>query len=128
MQLNFFFAPVTRATKAPATKRVVATAGAAKPPGPAPQPLSVAAQLNSGVKVAFPKNTNAIRVAFGSKTVVILKADADTLKGAGVATTVEFGTVKNDAKGHPNRKNFEAWTAPVNNDDPLAGTLALSLQ
>lgn len=73
-----------------------------------PQALSIAEQLNRGTKVDFPKNANAIRVAIGSKTTVILKADADTLKGAGVATAVEFGMVRNDSKGHPIRKGFEA--------------------
>lgn len=73
-----------------------------------PAALSIAEALNLGNKVEFPKNANAIRITIGSKTTVILKADADTLKGAGVATAVEFGTVKNDAKGHPIRKGFEA--------------------
>ena len=79
-----------------------------------PQPLSIAEQLNLGTKVEFPKNTNAIRITIGGKTTVILKVDADTLKGAGVATVVEFGTVKNDAKGHPIRREFERLTANSN--------------
>ena len=101
MQLSFPFGPVSRATRARATK-------------PAPlrvEGLTVAEALNRGTKVDFPKNANAVRVAFGRKTTVILKADADTLKGAGVATMVEFGTVKNDRKGHPLRKNFEGLAA-----------------
>ena len=40
---------------------------------------------------------------------MVLKADADTLKGVGVATAVEFGIVRNDSKGHPLRNEF----APV---------------
>ena len=98
---------------------------------PAPKGLTVAEQLNRGIKVAFPKNANAIRVTIGSKTIVILKADADTLKGAGVATAVEFGTVRNDAKGHPVRKDFEALattqSAKIVNAGPLSGgTLILA--
>ncbi len=73
-----------------------------------PPALSIAEQLNRGDKVEFPKDANAIRITIGNKITVILKPDADTLKGAGVATAVEFGTVKNDAKGHPIRKGFEA--------------------
>ena len=76
-----------------------------------PAALSIAEQLNRGSKVDFPKNANAIRVTIGSKVTVILKADADTLKGAGVATAVEFGTVRNDTKGHPIRKGFEVLSA-----------------
>lgn len=68
---------------------------------------SVAEQLNRGGKVAFPKEANAIRVTIAGKTTVVLKADADTLKGAGLATAVEFGVVRNDSKGHPLRKEFE---------------------
>ena len=98
MQLSFPFAPLPRATRAPVAK-------------PATEALTVAEALNRGCRVAFPKNTNAVRVTIGSKTTVILKADADTLKGAGVATVVEFGTVKNDSKGHPIRKNFETLAA-----------------
>ena len=115
MQLNFPFAPVARASQAPATKpaskRAAATADAGRAPLPGPPELPVAEQLNRGIKVAFPKDTNAIRVTIDSKTIVILKADADILKGVGVATAVEFGTVKNDAKGHPIRKDFESVTA-----------------
>jgi hypothetical protein len=73
-----------------------------------PAPVSIAEQLNLGKQVQFPKNANAIRVTIGNKTTVILKPDVDTLKGVGVATAVEFGSVKNDAKGHPIRKGFEA--------------------
>ncbi len=69
---------------------------------------SLAEALNRGLKVEFPANANALRVAFGSKSTVVLKADADTLKGVGVATAVEFGIVKNDAKGHPKRHEFVA--------------------
>ena len=36
--------------------------------------------------------------------------DADMLKGAGVATVIDFGTVKNDTKGHPVRKEFTVLT------------------
>src|SRR5690242_11736948 len=101
MQLSFPFAPVPRAAAAPAIK----------PAAPRVEGLSMAEALNRGCKVEFPKNANAVRVTYGSKTTVILKADADTLKGAGVATAVEFGTVKNDAKGHPIRKGFAAVVA-----------------
>ena len=101
MQLTFQFAPATRAVKAPV----------AEPTTAAPEAVTVAEALNLGSKVAFPKNANAIRVTIGTKTVVILKADADTLKGAGVATMIEFGTVRNDSKGHPIRKGFEALAA-----------------
>ena len=105
-QLDFFIAPVTRAIKAPPVKRVESTV-ATKPQLPTPKGLAVAEQLHRGIKIIFPPNANAIRVTIGHKTVVILKADVDTLKGAGVATAVEFGTVKNDAKGHPIRKDFK---------------------
>ena len=111
LQLDFFIAQVPRAPNAPVTKRVGATAGSTKLQTPPPQGLTVAEQLNRGIKVAFPKDANAIRVTIGTKTIVILKADADTLQGAGIATAVEFGTVKNDAKGHPIRKDFESVTA-----------------
>jgi hypothetical protein len=76
-----------------------------------PPPPSVAEQLHCGGKVEFPMAANAIRVTIDGKTAVILKADADTLKGAGVATTVEFGMVRNDSKGHPLRKEFQAVPA-----------------
>jgi len=110
LQLDFFIAPVARATNAPPVRRVGAT-GSCKLQTPPPQGLTVAEQLNRGIKIAFPKDANAIRVTIGSKTTVIIKADADTLKGAGIATAVEFGTVKNDSKGHPIRKNFEVLAA-----------------
>ena len=97
-QLSFPFAPAPRATRARATKPATMRVDG----------LNIAEALNRGSKVDFPKNANAIRVTIGSKTTVILKVDADTLKGAGVATAVEFGTVKNDAKGHPVRKGFSA--------------------
>jgi tRNA threonylcarbamoyladenosine modification (KEOPS) complex Pcc1 subunit len=35
--------------------------------------------LNLGSKVEFTKNANAIRITIGSRTIVILKADTDTL-------------------------------------------------
>ena len=95
MQQSFAFAPLNGATKAPATKL-------------APQALAAAVALDRGTKVEFPKNANAVRVVIGNKTTVILKPDADTLKGVGVATAVEFGIVKNDSKGHPIRKEFTA--------------------
>ncbi len=117
MQLSFPFGPVPRAAKAPATKPAIVQV----------QRLTVAEALNRGTKVDFPKNANAVRVTIGSKTIVILKADADTLKGAGVATAVEFGTVKNDAKGHPIRKGFAALKA-VNDGNLVEGMLVLSLQ
>ena len=115
MQLDFFLAPDPRVSKGPATqpatKRVVSASGVGKLPTPAAPGLTVAELLNRGDKVEFPKNANAVRATIGSKTIVILKADADTLKGAGVATTVEFGTVRNDAKGHPVRKDFAVLVA-----------------
>ena len=123
-QLDFFIAPVARATKAPSAKRVQVQIKQQSPP---PQGLTIAEMLNRGIKVAFPKDANAIRVTLGTKTTVILKADADTLKGAGIATAVEFGTVKNDSKGHPVRKNFEPLTA-ANDGNLSEGTLVLSLQ
>ena len=117
MQLDLFITPVPRAIHAPATqrgpRRMAGVPSADKMPPPVPQ-LTVAEMLNRGSKVEFPKNANAIRVTIGSKTIVILKADADTLKGVGVAQTVEFGTVRNDAKGHPIRKDFALVAA-----DPL---------
>ena len=125
LQLDFFIAPVTRAAKAPSVKRVAVT-GSGKLQMPAPQGLTVAEMLNRGIKVAFPKDANAIRIALGTKTTVILKADADTLTGAGVATAVEFGAVRNDAKGHPVRKNFEPLAA-VNDANRSEGALMLSL-
>jgi hypothetical protein len=120
MQQSFAFAPLTGATKTPATKL-------------APQALAVAVALDRGSKVEFPKNANAVRVVIDNKTTVILKPDADTLKGVGVATAVEFGIVKNDAKGHPIRKEFTALAAVtpkktkpaklrlVNDGKPLGG-------
>ena len=98
MQLDFAFTPLIPAAKVPASKL-------------APQVLAVAVALDRGSKIEFPKNANAVRVSIGNKTTVILKADADTLKGVGIATAVEFGIVKNDAKGHPIRKEFETLTA-----------------
>ena len=135
MQLDFFAAPVPRATQAPATKNTglssAAVTGAGKGLPPAAPGLTVAEMLNLGSKVEFPKNTNAIRVTIGNKTIVILKADADTLKGVGVAQAVEFGTVRNDAKGHPVRKEFEVWAttqSPKNVNDGVGsgGTLILA--
>ena len=110
-QLDFFIATVPLAIKAPAKKRGGTAAGTATLQTPVPTGLTVAEQLNRGLKVAFPKDANAIRVTIGGKTTVILKADVDTLKGAGLATAVEFGLVKNDAKGHPIRKDFKALAA-----------------
>ena len=114
MQLDLFITPVPRAIHAPVTQRgprpVAVVPGADKLPLPAVPPLTVAEMLNRGSKVEFPKNANAIRVTIGNKTTVILKMDADTLKGAGVATVINFGTVKNDAKGHPIRKDFAVLT------------------
>ena len=117
MQLSFPFAPVPRAIKARVTKPTTIRV----------EELTVAEALNRGAKVDFPKSANAVRVTIGSKTIVILKADTDTLKGAGVATVVEFGTIKNDAKGHPIRKGFAAWEA-VNDGNLVEGELVLSLQ
>ena len=111
IQLDFFLAPISRTSKAPVTKRAEATSAVGKLQMPAPKGLTVAEQFNRGIKVAFPKNANAIRVTIGNKTTVILKMDADTLKGAGVATVIDFGTVKNDAKGHPIRKDFAVLTS-----------------
>ena len=110
-QLDFFIAPVACAPKAPATKRSAAATSTGKLQTPVPQGLTIAAMLNRGIKITFPKDANAIRVTIGGKTIVILKADVDTLKSAGLATTIEFGLVKNDAKGHPIRKDFKAVAA-----------------
>ena len=115
MQLDLFIAPADRAIQAPPSKPAPQRAAAGAGIGqltPAAAQLPVAEMLHQGSKVEFPKNSNAIRVTIGNKTIVILKADADTLKGVGVATKVEFGTVRNDAKGHPIRKDFEVWVAP----------------
>jgi len=130
MQLDFFITPVPPATQR-GPRRVAVVPGADKLPPAAIPPLTVAEMLNRGSKVEFPKNANAIRVTIGSKTIVILKADADTLKGVGVAQAVEFGTVRNDAKGHPVRKDFEALattqSAKVVNEGELSGgTLILA--
>ena len=125
-QLDFFLAQVSCAPKAQVTKRRE-TAGAGKLQPPAPQVLTIAEQLNRGIKVAFPKEANAVRVTIGGKMTVILKTDADTLKGAGVATAVEFGIVKNDAKGHPIRKGFETLPA-VNAVNSVEKVLVLTLQ
>lgn len=125
MQLDFFMAPVLRPTKAPAAKPAIKPVAGATDAGKLPTPkapqLTLAELLNQGSKVEFPKNANAIRVTIGSKTIVILKADADTLKGAGVATRVEFGTVRNDAKGHPIRKDFSLLVAAPVQDAGLFG-------
>ncbi len=129
MQLYFFLAPDTKVIKVPVinptTKRVVIASGADKLPTPASTGLTVAELLNRGSKVEFPKTANAIRVTIGSKTIVILKADADTLKGVGVATMVEFGTVRNDAKGHPIRKDFAVVVAPPFHGGVLFGEAQL---
>ncbi len=93
MQLTFSFASAPWAT----------SLQAAEPGGGA---LTVAEGLHQGRKVAFPKDANAVRVTIDGKTAVVLKQDADTLKGVGVATEVAFGTVKNDARGHPVWKSF----------------------
>ena len=69
--------------------------------------LSVAEALHQGARFAFPKSANAVRVTIAGKSAVILKADTDTLRGVGVADQVEFGVVKNDAKGHPVLKSFQ---------------------
>lgn len=98
MQLSFPFVSAPRTATAPATKSAALRLAT----------LRIAIALDRGNKVAFPKNANAIRVTFGNKATVILKTDADTLKGVGVATAVEFGTVKNDSKGHPVRQGFAA--------------------
>src|ERR1017187_5190536 len=98
MQLSFPFAPVSRANKAPVTKPATTRV----------EGLTVAEALNRGTKVDFPKNANAVRVTIDRKSIVLLKADVDTLKGAGIATLIEFWTVKNDAKGHPIHKGFAA--------------------
>jgi len=130
MQLDFFITPVPPATHH-GPRRGAVIPGADKLPPAAVPALTVAEMLNRGGKVEFPKNANALRATIGSKTIVILKADADTLKGVGVATTVEFGIVRNDAKGHPVRKDFEALattqSAKVVNDGELSGgTLILA--
>ena len=109
---------LTRATKTPATKpaEVAKPAEAGKLPTltPAPKPLTVAELLNAGKPIEFPKGSNAICATFlGKGKAVILKADVDTLKGVGIATDVEFGAVKNDAKGQPMRDKFEALTSAV---------------
>ena len=117
MQLSFPFAPVPRVAQARATKPATLRV----------EGLSLAETLHRGIKVDFPKYANAVRVTIGGKTTVILKADADTLKGAGVATAVEFGTVRYDAKGHPVRKGFAAL-ATINARNPVERALVLSLQ
>ena len=75
--------------------------------------LKIAVALNRGRRIAFPKNANAVRVTVGHRTAVILKEDADTLEGAGMATAIEFGVVRNDRQGHPIRATFEALAAPA---------------
>ena len=128
-QLDFFIATVPLAIKAPAKKRSGTAVGTATLQTPVPKGLTIAEQLNRGLKITFPKDANAIRVTIGGKTTVILKADVDTLKGAGFATAVEFGIVKNDSKGHPVRKDFKVLAAAaVNNSNSFDGTLVLSLQ
>ena len=111
---------VSRATKIPATP--------ATPAAPAPtsaqaqldakraeagKPVDrVAAALNAGQKLTFPKGANAVKAGYaGGKSTVVLKDDADTLKGTGVETA-EFGNVPNDTKGHPQRDKFQALSAP----------------
>ena len=127
MQLDLFIAPVPRAIQAAATHRArprVAIVSRAVPvPAAAVTQQTVAEMLDRGSPVEFPKNANAIRVTIGSKTIVLLKADADTLKGVGIASVVEFGTVRNDAKGHPVRKEFEVLVAPPPSRVDRAGEL-----
>ena len=127
MQLDFFIAPVPRAIQAPVTHRARPRVAVASHAGPVAAATgaqrTVAEMLDSGSPVEFPKNANAIRVTIGTKTIVLLKADADTLKGAGIASVVEFGTVRNDAKGHPVRKEFEVLVAPPPSRVDRAGEL-----
>jgi len=97
-----------------AANTINAAADAGKLQTPAPKPLTVAELLNAGKPVEFPKGSNAIRATFlGGGKAIILKADADTLKNVGVATAIEFGTVKNDGKGHPMKDKFEAVAGTV---------------
>ena len=115
-QLRFPFAPGRTAIRA-------------RPAKPAPlrvEGLTVAEMLNRGVKVEFLSEKRQRHPRdFRSKSAVILKADADTLKGAGVATTVEFGTVKYDSRGHPIRKGFEVLPA-AKDTNWFGGELVLS--
>jgi hypothetical protein len=100
MQQTLLLVPPAVTAKVPAAKL-------------APQMLKIAVALNRGRKVAFPRNANAVRVTIGHNTAVILKEDADTLAGAGMATAIEFGVVRNDRRGHPIRATFEALAAPA---------------
>ena len=113
---------VSRATKTPATTTTPATPAAPAPTSAQAQldakraeqgkPVDrVAAALNAGQKLTFPKGANAVKAGYaGGKSTVVLKDDADTLKGTGVETA-EFGNVPNDTKGHPQRDKFQALNA-----------------
>jgi hypothetical protein len=83
--------------------------------GYAPAAQIIAAQdmallLNSGKKIQWPAGTNAIKIRFpnGKKTIVV-RGDEDTLKGAGIdeKTSIVFGKVSFDRKGHPQRDQFK---------------------
>ena len=58
-QLEFFVAPVPRTSKAPVTKRVSDTSATGKLQTPTQKGLTLAEQLNRGIKIAFPKDANA---------------------------------------------------------------------
>jgi hypothetical protein len=100
VQQTFLFSPLTVTARAPVTKL-------------APQLLKVAVALNAGRRIAFPKTANAVRVTIGRRSAVVLKEDADTLAGAGLASEIEFGVVRNDSKGHPLRETFKALASPA---------------
>lgn len=75
--------------------------------------VNLAVMLNSGAKLVWPEKVNAVRVqAVKGGSMIILKEDADTLKGAGIVSA-QLGYVPNDAKGRPVRAKFEAVEASI---------------
>ena len=80
------------AIHADAAKAIAAEAAAGRLQTPPAKTPTLAEALNAGSKVKFPKGSNAVRVTVGNKSKVVVKKQADTLKGVGVETA-EFGTV-----------------------------------
>ena len=73
--------------------------------------LNLAATLNSGQPVRWPKGANAIKVRLPSgKTATVLHGDEDTLKGVGLGdnAVIEFGRVPFNRQQRPDRSRFVA--------------------
>ena len=73
--------------------------------------LNLAATLNSGQPVRWPKGANAIKVLLpGGKTATVLKGDEDTFKGVGIddKAVIRFGRVPFNRQQRPDRSRFIA--------------------